>query len=375
MKTKVWLAIWGLKDGGAEVLAREYARLADTDCFETALVTMYPFSNTANYQRAVEAGVNILSVFKTRSVLTRAVRVVFGRWYIPFALKRMINKEKPDVIHFNSPIAYCFAPLKKHLSGIRLLYTCHSEVDKHFFKKEEAAVRGLIDNNGMRLIALHEDMRRELDQRFSTQDTAVIRNGVDLCRFRHPEGSAEQTRRSIGIPQDAYVVGHIGRFTEAKNHLFLLQVFQKIVQKRPNAHLLLVGSGELQTQVTQAISQQQLENCVTVLSHRTDIPQLLQAMDVMVFPSVYEGLSVTLVEAQASGLKCVISDSINPANLLSDKTIPVSLNVCAEQWAEIALNDAVKNENYSSIDDYDMNVEIHRLERLYQGKVDVEKSR
>lgn len=371
MKTKVWLSIWGLKDGGAEVLAREYARLADPDRFETTVITMYPFTDTANYQRTMEAGMNVLSVFKSRTVLTRAVRVLFGRWYIPFALKRMIAKEQPDTIHFNSPIAYCFASLGDCLNGIKLLYTCHSEVDKHFFDKEEAAVRQLIRKNGMRLIALHDDMRRELNERFSTTDTVVIRNGVDLRRFREVKDTAEEIRNRIGIAQDAYVVGHIGRFSEAKNHMFLLKVFQKIAQKKPNAHMLLVGNGELKAQIMQAISQQNLEDRITVLSHRTDIPELLRAMDVMVFPSLYEGLSVTLVEAQASGLKCVISDSINPANRLSPRTIPVSLEASTEAWAEIVLNDAVRNVNYGNIEDYDMNHEISRLERLYQGELDV----
>lgn len=371
MKTKVWLAIWGLKDGGAEVLAREYARLADPDRFETSLITMYPFTGTANYQRAKDAGMNILSVFKTRSVFTRAVRVLLGRWYIPYALKRMLDEEQPDCIHFNSPIAYCFAPIKNRLSGVKLLYTCHSEVDKHFFKKEEAAVLQLIQNNAMRLIALHEDMRRELDQRFSTDNTVVIRNGVDLRRFREITLSADQIRKSIGIRQDAFVVGHIGRFSEPKNHMFLLQIFLAITQRNSNAHLLLVGSGELQTQVMQEIARLNLEDRVTVLSHRTDIPELLHAMDVMVFPSIYEGLSVTLVEAQASGLKCVISDTINPANILSEKTIPVSLNAPVDEWADIALSDGLRNDHYSCIEDFDMKREICRLERLYQGELDV----
>ena len=94
-------------------------------------------------------------------------------------------------------------------------------------------------------------------------------------------------------------------------------------------------------------------------------------MDVLVFPSLYEGLAVTLVEAQASGLKCVISDTINSANLLSENTIPGSLSAPTEIWADIALNDAIRNENYGDIEAYDMNREIHRLERLYQGELDV----
>lgn len=371
MKTKVWIVIWGLKDGGAEVLAREYARLVDKQRFEPVLVTMYPFTNTANYQQAKEAGLRIISVFHRRNVITRLLRVLLGKRYIPMALKKMLLRERPDTIHFNSRMAPYFAPLRKELEGVRLLYTCHSEASKHFIEKEKTAVRQLIQNPGLRLVALHEDMRKELDQCFGVNDTVVIRNGVDLNKFREVGKSREEVRRSIGIAEKAYVVGHIGRFSKAKNHAFLLQVFQKIAQRKQNAHLLLVGSGELQEEIIQAIRQQHMEDCVTILSHRTDIPELLHAMDVLVFPSFFEGLSVVLVEAQASGLKCVVSDSINSANYLSEKTIPVSLSESAETWAEITLDEAVKHTDYGNIKEYDMNQEIRRLEGLYQGLMDV----
>ena len=371
MKTKLWQVIWGLKDGGAEVLAKEYARLVDKERFDTTIVTMYPFKNTANYLCAVEAGIRIISIFKHRNVLTRAVRVLAGKWYIPFVLKCMIAKDQPDTIHFNSPMAHYFLPLQKKLNGIVLLYTCHNEPDKHFFPKEENTVRQLIQNTDLRLVALHEDMQNELEMRFSIKDTVVIRNGIDLHRFREVGINREAILRNIGIAENAYVIGHIGRFSQQKNHAFLLQIFQKILERKSNAHLLLVGSGELKEEIVREITRLHLEDRVTILSHRTDIPDLLHAMDVMVFPSFFEGLSVTLVEAQASGLRCVISDSINPANILSENTIAVSLKEGPEVWADIALDDTIKCKTYGNIEDYDMNREIHRLERLYLGEQDV----
>ncbi|MBR2029262.1 MAG: glycosyltransferase [Oscillospiraceae bacterium] len=370
MKTKVWQVIWGLKDGGAEVLAREYARLVNKQSFDTTIVTMYPFENTANYLRAKEAQIKVVSIFKKRNTVTRAVRVLFGKWYVPIVLKRMIKNDGPDVIHFNSPMAYCFTPLKKQLSGINLLYTCHSEVNKHFYDKEKKAVDELIRDNNLRLIALHEDMKKELNSFFSTEDTVVIRNGVELTRFRDKLSDRNITRKNINIAQNAYIIGHIGRFSKEKNHEFLLQVFKEIASRKQNAHLLLVGNGELKDQIVQRIEQMQIKDRVTILSHRTDIPELLHAMDVMVFPSFFEGLSVTLVEAQAAGLRCVISDTINPANYLSENTIPVSLEKDAAIWAEIALDSTVKNMDYGNIDDYDMNKEIRKLESLYYGKTD-----
>ena len=371
MKTKVWQVIWGLKDGGAEVLAREYARLADPRTFETTVITVYPFAEAANFQQAKVAGVRVLSVFENRTVFSRAVRVLFGKWYIPFVLKRMLDTEKPDTIHFNSPIGYYFESLSDKLAGIQLVYTCHNEPNKHFSDKEDGAIRQLIRNHGLRLVALHEDMKKELNHRFSKDDTVVIRNGVDLCRFRMNGICKESMRESLGVAKDAYVVGHIGRFSEQKNHRFLLKVFQELLGRESNAHLLLVGDGELREQITEEIRKLKLEEHVTILSHRTDIPDLLHAMDVMVFPSFYEGLSVTLVEAQASGLRCVISDSINPANLLSENTIPVSLNADVKEWADIVLNEEIKNSKYGNIEDYDMGREIRRLERLYLGEQDV----
>ena len=371
MKEKIWIVTWGLKDGGAEVLAREYTRLVNKERFDAAIVTMYPFENTANYRRTMEAGLRVLPIFKRRNMITRALRVVAGKWYIPLVLKKMLAKEKPSAVHFNSKMALYFVPIREALSGIRLVYTCHSEVDKHFFPKEEDAVKQLMQSPGLRLVALHEDMKKELNRRFDTKDTVVIRNGVDIQSYREIAIDKEEKREHVGIPRNAYVVGHIGRFFKGKNHAFLLQVFEKILQKQPNAHLLLVGNGELREEILQNIKERKLEDRVTILSHRTDIPELLHIMDVMVFPSFYEGLSVVLVEAQASGLRCVVSDSINPANYLTEKTIPVSLREDAEKWAEIALDDKVKNPKYGNIEDYDMNNEIRRLERLYQGQVDV----
>ena len=371
MKTKVWIVIWGLKDGGAEVLARDYARLVDKQAFDATIVTMYPFENTANFRRAKESGIRIISVFKRRNVVTRTARLLAGRWYVPLRLKAMLKREQPAAIHFNSQMASYFTSIKKYLSRMKLIYTCHNEVSKYFSKEEDMAVRELIRDPGLRLVALHEDMRKGLDQHFSCANTVVIRNGVDLSCFRGSRKDRLQMRQDIGIPQNAFVVGHVGRFAKVKNHAFLLQVFQQIATQRSDAHLLLVGNGELYDEIVQTVDREGLKDRVTILSHRTDIPDLLHAMDVMVFPSFFEGLSVALVEAQASGLRCVISDMINPANHLSEKTVPVSLNESAAVWAEIALNDSLTNAEYGDIEAYDINNEIHRLERLYQGWTDV----
>ena len=367
MKTKVWLIIRGLKDGGAENLAREYAQHVDSNQFEATIVTMYPFVNYANYRRAMEAGLRVVSVFERRNVFTRAVRVLFGKWYIPFRLRQMLTQENPDVIHFNSPMVVDFMPVAQSLVGRRLVYTCHTEVQRHFFPEEEFGVRELLKQQGVRLIGLHEDMRKELNARFGVNDTVVIKNGVDLDRFRRYARPNMEIRESIAIPKNAFVVGHVGRFSQVKNHAFLLRVFKEITRRKNNAHLLLIGNGEQEAEIRRQVGELALESQVTILSHRTDIPELLSAMDVMVFPSFYEGLSVTLVEAQASGLRCIVSDSVNRENFLLDTTIPMSLNSDAVAWADAVMDNERRNVNHGSIEDYDMKREIRRLEKVYCG--------
>ena len=367
MKTKVWLVIRGLKDGGAENLAREYAQYVNPNQFEPTIVTMYPFINYANYRKAMDSGLRVISVFERRNVFTRGVRVLFGKWYIPFRLRRMMMRDNPDVIHFNSPMVVDFMPVAESLVGRRLVYTCHTEVQRHFFPEEEIGVRKLIKQQGIRLIGLHEDMRKELNARFGVSDTVVIKNGVDLERFRRYTRPNIELRESIGVPKDAFVVGHVGRFTQAKNHTFLLRIFKEITRRKSNAHLLLVGNGVLEAEIRRQVSELELGSQITILSHRTDIPELLSVMDVMVFPSFYEGLSVTLVEAQASGLRCIVSDSINHENLLLDTTIPMSLSSNAAQWAEATMDLERRNADYGNIEDYDIKREIQRLEKVYCG--------
>ena len=134
----------------------------------------------------------------------------------------MLKKDRPDVIHFNSPMAYCFTSLKKEIESIKLLYTCHSEPTKYFFDEEKVSLKELIKTNNLQFIALHEDMREELNTVFSKNDTVVIRNGVEFERFRKSHVDKELMRESLGIEKDAYVAGHIGRFSKVKNHMFLL---------------------------------------------------------------------------------------------------------------------------------------------------------
>lgn len=161
-------------------------------------------------------------------------------------------------------------------------------------------------------------------------------NAIDMDKYRFSAETAKKYRAELGL-EGNFVLGHVGRFHEAKNHIFLLNMFAKVVEKRHDARLLLVGDGELRGAIEHKIKALGIEDRVILTGNRSDVPQLMQAMDVFVFPSAWEGLPVTVVEAQAAGLPCLISDTITPDVDLSILVKRFPIDNC-DTWVETVLN-------------------------------------
>ncbi|MGH6896116.1 MAG: glycosyltransferase [Geminicoccaceae bacterium] len=158
--------------------------------------------------------------------------------------------------------------------------------------------------------------------------------GIDLAPFRRPPDGA-RLRAELGIPADALVVGHVGRFHPQKNHALLLGILERWLALEPGAFALLVGDGPLRAQVIAAAARAGIAPSIVFAGGRADVPELmLAAMDAFVFPSRYEGLGLALLEAQAAGLPCVISDAVPPeAAALPDRVRRLALDAPVEEWA------------------------------------------
>lgn len=165
----------------------------------------------------------------------------------------------------------------------------------------------------------------------------MIPNSIDLERFTFNEQIRRDVRQRLGLQENDLVIGHIGRFSEPKNHPFLIRVFQEIRKKNKRAQLLLIGGGQKQAEIEELVSQQGLSACVHFLGIQKRPELFYQAMDVFLFPSLWEGLPVGVVEAQASGLPCVVSDVITKQVCLTDLVFSVSLRSSAEEWADVVL--------------------------------------
>lgn len=364
----------GVNDGGAETLIKDYALLLKEDGFDVKIITTFPpIGDTANSKALRDHNIQVLYLYKSCSFLHRALRKISCGFLDSYLLRRLIQKHNPTVIHIHLEHLHLVKTLNKYLSGIKLLYTCHSLPENFIgpkLPKEHEAAKYLIKHNNLQMIALHDDMRKEINQMFGINNTIVIYNGIDFNKYKPlTQAQEDALRQETGLKKDDFVMGHIGRFSKVKNHTFLLDVFNELQKRKENAKLLLVGAGPLETDIRAKITDLGLNEKVVILSHRTDVNALLRLMDVFVFPSHYEGLSIVLVEAQVSGLKCVVSDSINTAAILSERTYPISLNCPANEWVDLILNDTVLNKQYGDLNQFNLRNEIKKIEKIYSNEV------
>ncbi len=165
----------------------------------------------------------------------------------------------------------------------------------------------------------------------------LVELGLDWAPFREPLDVAA-LRRELNLPAEALVVGHVGRFDAQKNHAFFLQVAAKLVEREARAHFLLVGDGQLRPAIEAQARDLGLRERIVFAGSRPDVQRALQAMDVFLFPSHYEGLALSFLEAQAVGLPCVISAAIPPEpRLVGPLVRPLGLEQPPEVWADTVL--------------------------------------
>lgn len=171
---------------------------------------------------------------------------------------------------------------------------------------------------------------------FPGQEHRLIRNGIDTAAFAYAPKKRTALRLELGL-QDRLTVGHVGRLIGVKNHTFLLDVFARVCRTRPDAVLLLVGNGPLEEQLRKKAADLGLRENVRFLGVRSDVQDLMQAMDVFVLPSLFEGLSLTSVEAQAAGLPCIFADTVTRECRMTEQVqfLPLGDPV---PWAEAILH-------------------------------------
>lgn len=208
------------------------------------------------------------------------------------------------------------------------------------------------------------------DKEYDKGNVYLLNNAIDLEKFKYNKDIRKKMRKSLNISDDMLVIGHVGRFVEQKNHRFLIDIFNEIYKQNNNSLLLLAGQGPLIDEIKNKVKSFKLEKNVKFLGQRNDIDMLYQAFDVFLLPSLYEGLPVVGVEAQATGLLCELSNEMTKETKVLGTTRFMPLDDTAEKWANKILDDVKK---YKRVDTYkemttknfNIKTETKKLEKYY----------
>lgn len=292
---------------------------------------------------------------------------------------RKFFDEHPEysIVHSHmSELGYfAFKEAKAH--GVKCTI-CHAHNAPHF--KDETFGEKLKDI--MRWVFKHK-IRKYTDRRFiCSMDAGIwlfgklkkrsfymMNNAVDAQAFRWNPERAEMLRKRESL-DGRFVVCHVGRFNAQKNHSFLIDIFKSVTEQCPGSVLLLAGSGELEERIRAEVKTLGLSGSVRFLGTRDDVSDILLMSDVFLFPSLYEGLPVTLVEAQASGIKCVISDAVPDDCHITKNIDVVPIESSAEEWADKVLDYSCgyrRKDTYNAIVEagFDIKENAARIEELY----------
>lgn len=260
-------------------------------------------------------------------------------------LKKIIKKGKYQIVHVHGCSAtMAVEMLAAKLAGVKVRIS-HSHNTKCDHEKVDKILRPLFSRCCNVGFACGTEAGEWM---FPEKKFTVVSNGIDLERFRYDESVRTLMRKQYGIEEN-FVIGHVGRFSKQKNHEKLIDIFAEVSKTYGDAKLVLVGDGELREQIEKRVKKENLNVIFVGLSD--EVERWLQAMDMVIFPSLFEGLPLGLVEAQAAGLPCILSDMISPNTKITDLVEFVELNKEPVVWVEAVKRNRDKFDRKARIED------------------------
>lgn len=281
-----------------------------------------------------------------------------------------------DIFHYHFPfLGIFFTDISKLLGDCIVISHAHAtKFGERFISNLRNGVSAKISVNvpDYYFACSKEAGIHNFGRRFNSDRGHVVNNAIQLNRFVYRVDNRESVREEFDL-HGKFVVGHIGNFTPQKNHIFIIDVFNEILKKNESAELLLIGEGYLRAAVKEKAEKLGIASKVHFTGVRNDVGRLLSGIDLFLFPSLFEGLGIALIEAQTNGLPCLISDVI-PEEAKVCNCVDMSLDDSACVWAEAALKDAHRQENsYEMVKNagFDLDDEAVKLIETYKKCIEI----
>lgn len=291
-------------------------------------------------------------------------------------IKAHMKKEKYDAVHVHLGYKGFLALAAARHCGIKTRI-----VHAHIASSPEAMMHRILRKicaaltmaNATHLAACGIDAAKWIwgEKNYENGRVQIVNNAIEIKQYAFSAETRDRVREQLRIPVDTFVVGNVGRLTDQKNPMRILEIFAKISAMNPNSILLLIGRGEMENEIIDRAEKQGIAKDVKILGVRNDVSELLNAMDVFLFPSKYEGLPFAIIEAQCNGLNCLCSDVITPLVKVTDLVTFLSLNEADEKWAEVAIQFAPKGHSMQASYEvaeagYDIDIEAKKMEAYYK---------
>lgn len=249
-----------------------------------------------------------------------------------FGIVKVCKNEKYDMVHIHGNSANMTVELMAVLlGGVRHRIT-HSHNTSTLHPMAHKVLMPLFSALCTNRLACGEEAGKWL---YKSKSFTILKNGIELSKYDVSQSIRNQYRKQLNIGSDEIVIGHVGNFIEQKNHNYLIDIFREIYDFGIKAKLLLISDGMLMPAIKKKVRDFGLENYVIFLGKTMEVENYLQAMDIFLLPSLHEGLPVVLIEAQAAGLPCIVSDTVPKEVDLTDtcKFLPISSKAIKE-WAK-----------------------------------------
>ena len=288
-------------------------------------------------------------------------------------LKRILKQEFPyKIVHMHTySIGYfCLKAAKQCGVPIRIAHSHNNETVHDIKYLPKLALQKIYTIHATDLFACSEEAGKYL---FRDKSFHVLKNAIDSVKFVADEKTRDEIRRELNL-QGKFVVGHVGRLHPQKNHDFLIDVFKEIKKRRADAELILVGTGPLEEKIKNKVAEIELSESVHFLGNRKDMNRIFQAMDVFVFPSLFEGLGIVAIEAQAAGIPLVCSEGLPPETDITPLYTKIQLSAGAKKWSEEALRISRNSYAHTNTQKYvidagfDMSATAKKMEEYYKEK-------
>lgn len=351
-----------MNTGGAETLLMNIYRKIDRKKFVFYFLCFG--SEKFDYEDEIEQLGGVIVRIKTLEELGI-------RKYIK-EIMNVIKQNNIDIVHVHTYYNSIFSLIAAKKCGIkkRIVHshnTKNSNKDNFITKIYATISKILIKKYANVYLACSPEAGEAL---FTNRKFMIIKNGIDINKFMFDIDRREKLRKQLNIDKNMIVIGNVARFYEQKNHNFLIDIFYEYQKLNPKSKLVLIGDGPLKQTIKEKVKKYNINDKVLFLGVRQDVNELYNIMDVFVFPSFYEGLGIVLIEAQANGLKCIVSDTIPREVKMLDNIEFVDLSQGEKKWANIIeksnmkrLSDftEIKKKGYSILET------VGEIEKIYKG--------